>query len=92
MGLLKWLFKGRKREEVVEEKTSEEKVAESTFPKVHSDLLSMQNRLASPSADIDKEKIELERIRDEYTHLDRKQRKELSGLYKSNEERIEKAA
>ncbi|MEE9525661.1 MAG: hypothetical protein V3V78_03600 [Candidatus Woesearchaeota archaeon] len=90
MGFLKWLFKGRKKEETVEKKTDEEKIADSAFLKVKSHLIDMQNSLSSPNVDVKKEKRDLSKLLGDYTHLNRKQRKNLSGLFKTTEEKIER--
>lgn len=87
MGFWPWTW--GKKKEGEEEKTAEGRVAEAAFPTIESGLLTLRDRLNSGERNFMALKAELERIRiKEYPHLNREQRKELSGLFKEVEKGI----
>ena len=97
MSIISWFFGlfGRK-EEVGEEKPAKksvkERIEESAFTKIQGLLLRMKNRLPSvtSAAGVRKERRELEKLRGEYMHLNRKQRRHLRGLFRVNERAIKR--
>ena len=87
--LLSALF-GRKKEGVKEKKPVHERIQDSYFIKVQGHLLRLRNRLSSIRNEhgVKEARRDLEKLRREFWHMNRKQQRYLSGIFKQCELRV----
>jgi hypothetical protein len=90
MGFLSWIAKllfGKKEETKPAGKTAHEKIRDKFFIKIQGELLRLRKRLGSirKEEQVKEARRELEKLRGEFTHIDRKQQKYLSGVFKQCE-------